>query len=63
MTRSDDSTKPRDVRWREAGTGMSPRWRCMGCDQLRQTIGARGTGVRRRCAQCVAGANKELARA
>lgn len=57
MSRADDSTKPRDVRWREAGVGLYSAFRCMGCDKPRPALGARGTGVHRRCAQCLQARN------
>lgn len=43
-----------DVPFREAGIGMACKWSCMGCQQWRYTtMGARGVGIRRRCAECV----------
>lgn len=53
MTRSDDSKKPTDVPFVPAGPGMVHAFRCMGCGQKRVVLGARGVGVRRRCAVCV----------
>lgn len=54
---NDDRNTPRDVPFRPAGAGLSPTWLCMGCGKRREGLGARGAGVRRRCAQCVAKAN------
>lgn len=56
MTRSDESRRAPDVPYRHAGPGLLPTWQCMGCGQKRVVLGARGVGVRRRCAVCVKGA-------
>lgn len=39
---------------RANGGGLAMRWKCMGCNQVRDTLGSRGAGVRKVCAQCVA---------
>ena len=54
MSRNDDSTRPPDVHFRPVGTGLVTTWRCLGCDLSRPTLGSRGLGIRKRCAQCVA---------
>jgi len=54
---NDDRNTPRDVPFRPAGAGLSPVFMCMGCGKRREGLGARGAGVRRRCALCVAKAN------
>ena len=51
---SDDSTCPRDTKWREPGLGLHTRWECLGCRQRREMRGSRGVGINRRCAVCVA---------
>lgn len=44
----------KDVPFRPAGIGLVSSWSCMGCNQRRNTtMGARGVGIRRRCAECV----------
>ena len=44
-----------DAPWKPRGLGVPSTWVCMGCNKHRgSTLGARGVGVRRRCAQCVA---------
>ena len=43
-----------DVEYRKTGMGIEPLWRCMGCNKDRPSLGSRGTGVRRRCGQCIA---------
>ena len=56
---ADDSTRSVEPRWAAPGHGMAPaRFRCMGCDHPRPTGGARGVGVRKRCAVCVAKAGE-----
>lgn len=35
------------------GPGIASRWLCMGCHLLKNTLGSRGAGVRKRCAACV----------
>lgn len=37
----------------QIGIGMSRHFLCMGCHHTRPPLGSRGTGVRKRCAQCV----------
>ena len=39
---------------RAHGGGLAMRWKCMGCNQVRDTLGSRGAGVRKVCAVCVA---------
>lgn len=51
---ADDSTKPRDVRFRPAGVGLHPSWLCLGCGQRRSATGSKGVGIFKRCAHCVA---------
>lgn len=36
-----------------SGPGMTLRWSCMGCGQSRSLEGAKGQGLRKRCAVCV----------
>jgi hypothetical protein len=43
-----------DVRFRAVGMGMVVRMRCMGCGQSRDRTGAKGVGIRQRCAVCLA---------
>ena len=44
-----------DAPWKPRGLGVPATWQCMGCGQYRgSTLGAKGKGVRRRCAKCVA---------
>ncbi len=62
---SDNSfrTAP-DVRFRPAGAGMGSQlvFSCLGCGKQRATLGAKGAGVRKQCAVCVAAkAEKEAA--
>lgn len=50
----DDATQGPDVRWRPAGIGMPmPLFGCLGCGKYRQTLGAKGHGIRKRCAGCL----------
>lgn len=51
---SDKIRSAADVAYRSTGMGIEPLWRCMGCNKDRPSLGSRGKGVRRRCAQCVA---------
>lgn len=51
---SDLSKKPTDVPFRPAGTGLPMTFLCLGCDRPRPMIGRRGSGVKQRCAVCVA---------
>ena len=51
---ADDTRRGPDRQFRPAGIGSAHTWRCMGCGQSRPSLGARGVGVRRRCAVCVA---------
>lgn len=51
---ADDCTKPRDVRFRPAGVGLHCGRLCNGCGQKRSALGSKGSGLRWRCAQCVA---------
>jgi hypothetical protein len=51
----DDRRPSRDVRYRPTGMGMAtPNFHCMGCKKPRQTLGARGAGIKKRCAGCLA---------
>ncbi len=44
-----------DAPWKPRGLGQGATWRCGGCQQTRySTLGSKGAGVRKRCAQCVA---------
>ena len=52
----DDVRGGRDSGFKTAGVGLTPMFRCLGCDQARQGLGARGVGLRRRCANCVSAA-------
>ncbi len=51
---SDKIRSSPDVNYRPTGMGIEPLWRCMGCNKDRPSLGSRGAGVRRRCAQCIA---------
>lgn len=51
---SDDRRSPNDTLWRPTGQGVMVLFSCMGCNQSRHTAGARGVGVRKRCAICLA---------
>lgn len=54
MTHDDRQRSKPDAPFLPAGPGLAITWQCMGCGQKRGTsIGARGVGVRKRCAQCV----------
>ena len=55
MTARFDHSVDRSMRPRQMGAGVPAKWRCMGCDQVRGMTGSRGAGLRKRCAQCVAG--------
>lgn len=51
---SDNHNSPADVPFRPAGTGIPHTWTCMSCGKRRSTrLGAKGVGVRMRCAVCV----------
>ncbi len=54
-----------DAPWAPRGLGVPATWVCMGCNKHRgSTVGAKGKGVRRRCAPCVAaGEAKKAGRA
>ena len=39
---------------RANGGGLAMRWKCMGCNQVRDILGSRGVGARKVCAVCVA---------
>ena len=39
---------------RANGGGLAMRWKCMGCNQIRDILGSRGAGARKVCAVCVA---------
>jgi hypothetical protein len=40
--------------FRDPGSGMQSFWQCMGCHKARSAAGAKGVGVKRRCAVCLA---------
>ena len=52
-----------DVPFKVGGGGMPHTWQCMGCGQTRLSTGSRGTGIRKRCAHCVAKADNAQRRA
>ena len=45
---------PPDAPFRQMGIGLHITRMCMGCNGKRSAIGGRGTGLRWRCAGCVA---------
>lgn len=51
---SDTDRRPPDRGFRHPGTGNQSYWQCMGCNHSRSGAGAKGVGVRRRCAICLA---------
>ena len=38
------------------GPGSQSTWLCMGCNRSQSNLGAKGKGIRRRCASCLAAA-------
>lgn len=51
---AEDRRQPPGFPMRPPGVGMVHQWECWGCKQKRfTTLGARGVGLRKRCAQCV----------
>lgn len=53
---AEDRRQPPGFPMRPPGVGMAHNWQCFGCKQVRfSTLGARGVGLRKRCAQCVGG--------
>ncbi len=53
---AEDRRQPPGFPMRPPGVGMAHQWECWGCKQKRfSTLGARGVGLRKRCAQCVGG--------
>lgn len=52
-----------DVRWRFSGVGITPTFRCMGCNLSRSGIGSKGSGVFKRCAACLAAKDEAKAKA
>lgn len=51
---ADDRRQPLGFPMRPPGVGMAHNWQCFGCKQVRfSTLGARGVGLRKRCAHCV----------
>lgn len=58
---SDSMRSTPDVPYIPAGPGCSIRWLCMGCGKPRDSLGAQGTGIRKRCAACVAAREEKRA--
>jgi hypothetical protein len=52
-----------DVRWRFSGVGITPTFRCLGCDTSRLSTGSKGSGIFKRCASCLAAKAEAKARA
>lgn len=50
---SDKLRPAADVRYLPTGMGVELLWLCLGCNTRRPSLGARGAGIRRRCAHCV----------
>ena len=53
MNRNSNVTDKTAVN-RIAGAGVPMRWRCLHCSQVRDILGSRGAGIRKKCAVCVA---------
>lgn len=55
----DDSSKPADTKWRDAGPGFNPTMNCWFCKLPKATIGSRRVGRLKllKCAQCLKGAD------
>lgn len=51
---SDCNTRTRANLFITPGAGHQTTWICMGCHTSRSNLGAKGKGIRRRCAVCVA---------
>ena len=51
---NDEARRGPDRSFRPVGVGMPRTWLCMGCGQPRLPAGARGVGVLKRCAPCLA---------
>lgn len=57
---SSDSGSDTRAQTRSSGFFLTPghghltTWLCMGCHSSRSNLGAKGKGIRRRCAACIA---------
>jgi len=51
---SDERTRLGSPGFSYRGTGSQTTWLCMGCNLPRINLGAKGRGIARRCASCVA---------
>ena len=47
-------TTDKTMTQRVAGPGVAMRWKCLHCEQVRDYLGSRGVGIKKRCAVCVA---------
>lgn len=54
MSRSDESTPRPEPGFRPAGVGHAVKKNCMGCNTWSSSYGSKGSGLRYRCARCVA---------
>lgn len=59
MHSNDDRSGPREAPFTQPGLGLVCAWECFGCKRrIASSLGARGIGLQRRCAQCVEAKNK-----
>ena len=59
MFSNDDRSGPREAAFTQPGPGLVCAWECFGCKRrISTSLGARGLGLQRRCAQCIEAKNK-----